>query len=367
MPTLVSLLPSDLARTRGGAERYAVALHDALTQELPDWRTRGLVAATEHPERHLPAGWSAVGGPGARRLAPGDAIGAATTLRHTLRGADVVVCHGWRTRSATILRAAAAAPRRRTTFVAMDHGAGTRVGYALSWLPLPGAGVGAHQSAFEASVSPIRARAHATIRGGVDERRFRPDDSVAQDIDVLMVGRFLPYKGQLRFLQHLPDGATAMLIGPSDSTDPDYLQEVRALAQARGVTVRFDVGDDDLAAAYRSARHTVQVPIDFRRYDGAAPPELLGLTMLEAMASGSVPICPGTGASAEFVTDGRNGLTYEAGSADALAAVLRRALVDRDGHAALRQGALAEAHDWTWAAAARALIAALPPARGQAG
>jgi glycosyltransferase involved in cell wall biosynthesis len=358
MPTLVSLLPSDLARTRGGAERYAVELHDALTRELPGWQTRGLVAATRDRARHVPPGWTAVGGPGARLLSVGDAIGASTALRHTLRRADVIVCHQWRTRAATILRLAGAL-RRNTILVGMDHGAGTRLGYVLSWMPLPGADVGAHQSEFEAQISPVQAGRHVTIRGGVDERRFAPADGVTPTTDFLMVGRFLPYKGQLTFLEQLPAGASARLIGPSDSTDPDYLQAVRDKAAALGVPMRFDVSDQELVEAYRDARHTVQVPIDPRRYEGAAPPELLGLTMLEAMACGSVPICPGTGASAEFVTDGRTGRTYEAESTDALAGVLRGALEDPGAHAALRVGALAEAERWTWTEAARGLIGAL--------
>lgn len=358
MPTLVSLLPSDLARTRGGAERYAFELHDALSRVLSEWSTRGLVAATHGAATHTPAGWSAVGGPGARWLSAGDAIGAGTTLRHTLGDADVVICHGWRTRAATTLRATRHL-RRATRLVVMDHGAGTRLGYALSWLPLPRAALAAHQSDFAAGLSPIASDAHVTIRGGVDERRFAPGPAVDARLDFLMVGRFLPYKGQLRFLEQLPPGATAELIGPADSTDPGYLEQVRAAAAVRGVRIRHDVTDAELAAAYRAARYTVQVPIDPRRYEGAAPPELLGLTMLEAMASGSVPICPGTGASAEFVADGRSGLTYEAGSEPALAAVLRRAFDRGTARDALRDGALAESRRWTWTSAARTLADAL--------
>ncbi|WP_354697393.1 hypothetical protein DSM112329_03018 [Paraconexibacter sp. AEG42_29] len=360
MPTLVSLLPSDLARARGGAERYAVALHEALTRELPSWRTRALVVATRERERHVPEGWTAVGGPGARFLSVGDAMGAPTVLRHTLRDADVVVCHQWRTRAATTLRLVRPV-RRRTAFVVIDHGAGTRLGYALSWLPLAGATLGAHQSEFEAGISPIKADRHVTVRGGVDERRFTPDGTTP-DRDFLMVGRFEPYKGQLRFLEQLPEGARAELIGPSDNNDAAYVASVRALAHERGVPIRHDVSDLELVAAYRGARHTVQVPVDLRRYGGAAPPELLGLTMLEAMACGSVPICPGTGASAEFVADGATGRTYDADSESGLSAVLQDALTDTDGHAALRAGAIAESGRWTWGAAARALLAALPDA-----
>lgn len=358
MPTLVSLLPSDLARTRGGAERYAVQLHAALGRELPGWRTRGLVTATRDAGRHVPPGWTAVGGPGARLLSVGDAIGASTAVRQTVRNADVVICHQWRTRAATALRLALA-PSSHRKLVGMDHGAGTRLGYVLSWLPLPEADLGAHQSDFEAAVSPVRAREHVTVRGGVDERRFRPADAHDPGTDFLMVGRFLPYKGQLRFLEQLPEGASARLVGPSDSTDPEYLRAVREKAAMLGVRMDFDVSDDDLVRAYQDARHTVQVPIDFRRYEGAAPPELLGLTMLEAMACGSVPICPADGASAEFVHSDRSGLTYASEAPESLGAVLRRALDDPDGHHALRSAALAESARWTWTQAARGLIAAL--------
>ncbi len=357
-PALVSVLPSDLARTRGGAERYAFELHDALVRELPGWRTRGLIAATEDAERLVPDGWQAVGGPFTRRLSAGDAIGASTALWHALRGNDVVICHQWRTRAGAALRLGARL-RPRTKLAVMDHGAGTRLGYALSWLRLPQADLGVHQSEFEAGISPIEARQHVVVRGGVDERRFAPASGRAPTTDFLMVGRFLPYKGQLRFLEQLPDGATARLIGPSDSTDPAYLEAVRAKAAERGVQVHFDVSDEELVDAYRDARHTVQVPIDLRRYEGAAPPELLGLTMLEAMACGSVPICPGTGASAEFVADGRTGLTYDAGSEQALGAVLRGALDEPGRHAALREAALSEAARWTWGEAARGLTRAL--------
>lgn len=354
--TLVSLLPSDLARTRGGAERYAIELHRALGDALPGWQTKGLVAATSEASRHVPPGWSAVGGPFSDRLWVGDAIGAGTTLRHALPGVDVVVCHGWRTRAAAALRLATRF-KRNTVLVGMDHGAGTRMGYALSWLPLGQAGLGAHQSAFEAGVSPVGGRRHALIRGGVDPVLFRPLSTPAST-DFLMVGRFLPYKGQLRFLERLPEGASARLVGPSDSTDPAYLAAVRERAEAVGAVIEFDVSDVELVAAYRDARFTVQVPIDFRRFDGAAPPELLGLTMLEAMACGSVPICPGTGASAEFVSDGCTGFTYAAGDADALANALRSALTT-EHHGRLRRAALTEAKRWTWPEAARGLVDAL--------
>ncbi len=358
MPSLLSILPSDLARTRGGAERYAFEFHRALTGVLPSWEVRAVVADSAAARSHVPSGWTAVGGGRARHLSAGDAIGMPTALRELIRGPDVILCHQWRTRATAVLRLATPA-RRGTALVSMDHGAGTRYGYGLSWLPLPQADVGAHQSAFESSVSPVRARRNVLVRGGVDDRLFVAGDLARErGTDFLLVGRFVPYKGQLQFLEALPAGATASLIGPSDSVDPAYQARVRDAAAARRVSIRHDVSDAELVAAYQDARYTVQVPVDVRRYAGAAPPELLGLTMLEAMACGSVPICPSTGASAEFVRDGETGVTYEAGDVIALRAALGRAHAGGPS-AELRGGVLAEATRWTWTAAAEELVGAL--------
>lgn len=355
MPSLVSILPSDLARTRGGAERYAFQLQAALSAQLPHWRIRGVVAASEDAELHVPAGWSAVGGSAVTRLPPGDAISARAALR-IARGADVVFCHQWRSRATSAMRASRLLARRRHV-LAIDYGGGSRFGYYAAWAPLPAVHLGAHITSFEESQSPVRAPRHAVIRGGVDARRFRALDA-EPTTDFLMVGRFLPYKGQLRFLECLPDGARARLIGPSDSEDPDYRRAVLDRAGTLGVDVHLDAPDIELIDAYQHARYTVQVPVDPRRYQAAAPPELLGLTMLEAMACGSVPICPRTGASAEFVSDDHTGLTYEAGSARSLREVLARAQAGEARRAVLRRGALREATRWTWDNAARELLAA---------
>lgn len=354
MPRLVSILPSDLARTRGGAERYAFELHAALAERAPSWELDGLVAASSDPDRWVPDGWRAVGGRAAARRPVGDAIDARTVLRES-GTADVVLCHQWRTAATTTWRLAART-RPDTRLVVMDHGAGTRRGYAMAALPLPGADLALHQTAFEQAISPLRGRRHAVIRGGIDDRRFFPVDAAERDVDFLLVGRFVPYKGQRRLIDALPEGARARLVGPSDSEDPAYLADVVAAAEARGVEISFDVSDEELVAAYRTARYTVQVPLDVRRYKKAAPPELLGLTMLEAMACGSIPICPGDGASSEFVVDGRTGLTYDAESDGALRETLGRALAERDGEPALRAGAVDAAGTWTWSCAAESLL-----------
>lgn len=355
MPLLVSVLPSDLARTRGGGERYAFALHAALRARLDGWDSLALVGASERADAVVPEGWTALGGERAGRLPAADALPLRDLLGAVPREADVVICHQWRTRATAALRVR----RRRGRLVGIDYGGGSVGGYRLARLPLPWADVGAHISAFEAARSPVRARRHVVVRGGTDPQVFSPPAREQRDLDVLMVGRFLAHKGQLLVLEALPPGARALLIGPADSEQPDYLAAVRERAAQLDVDLVHDVSDADLVAAYQRARCTVQAPVETVRRRGATPPELLGLTMLEAMACGSVPVAPATGASAEFVRDGRTGLTYVAQSTQDLRRVLSDALADPQGLAAVQRGALEEAPRWTWPAAAEALLAAL--------
>lgn len=358
VPLLVSVLPSDLARTRGGGERYAFELQRALARRLPDWTVLGLVAASERPGELVPEGWQVAGGARSGSLPSGDALPVREVFEAVPVDADLVICHQWRTRNTAALRLRHAV-RRRGTLVGIDHGGGSVAGYRLDRLPLPSADVGGHVSEFEAALSPVKATRHRVLRGGVDPGLFRPPDKERCEHDFLMVGRFLRHKGQALFLDSLPATARALLIGPRDSDDPGYRDDVAARAARSGVEVRFDASDAELAAAYQRSHYTVQVPVQTVRRQDATPLELLGLTMLEAMACGSVPICPTTGSSAEFVRDGSTGLGYRAGSRDDLARVLSGALAPGARREELRRGAVEEASRWTWASAADTLLAAL--------
>jgi glycosyltransferase involved in cell wall biosynthesis len=275
------------------------------------------------------------------------------------RGAELVISHQWRTRGTAALRMRRAR-RRIGALVGIDYGGGSVAGYRLARLPLPIADVGAHISEFEETLSPVRAHRDVVVRGGTAPAVFAPPAVEAREVDFLMVGRFLPHKGQRDFLEALPAGASALLIGPSDTDDRPYLEDVQRLAAARDVEIRFDASDDELVDAYRRARFTAQVPRFLVHRKGAAPPELLGLTMLEAMACGSVPVAPGSGPTAEFVRAGETGVPYDPYADGALAAALREAVSSDERRLALQRGALEESRRWTWPAAARALLDTLP-------
>jgi glycosyltransferase involved in cell wall biosynthesis len=349
VPLLVSVMPTDLARCRGGGDRYAFEMHANLRELLPDWDARALGATTDPEHQPLPDGWTDITRNGRRKPHASDALSLARLLRLVPRDADLVLANQWWTMSTLALRLR---PRRSGTLVAIDLGGGSLAAARLSRLPLPPVDLVAFKTAYEARVSPVRARRSVILRAGLDNSLFSPPVREERDIDFLLVARFLPHKGQREFIRALPPGARGRLVCPSGSYDREYEEEVRTLAEERGVVIDVDLSDAELIEAYRHARYTVQVPI-------AQPqqaPELLGLAMLEAMACGSVPISPSGGPSAEFGRDGETGVEYRAGDLVDLERAMTTAFTDDERRVRLAAAGVAESHHWTWSAAAEALL-----------
>lgn len=353
---LVSALPSDLARVHGGGERCAVQIHRLVSERLPEWDCVGLSATSRPEEVPLPTGWRSILGGHGELPPPADALSTRALTRAYLR-ADVIIVHQWETRACALARAMRIL-RPRVQIAVFDHGGGSAVGRQLAATQLPLPDVAAVQSEFEAALTPMRAKRVAMVRGGISRDLFYADPTSSRSIDFLLVGRFEPHKGQLQLLKALPPQSSACLVGSAGTHRPEYRDQVLAEAAAGQVPVIVGATDTELLQTYQSARFIVQVPI--RASDpAAAPPELLGLTLLEGMACGCIPICPSTGPGAEFVRDGSNGFTYEAESVADLARALRRAQLGEFDLEATSQGAIAESANWTWEAASEKLIAAL--------
>jgi glycosyltransferase involved in cell wall biosynthesis len=349
MPLLVSLLPTDLAFSHGGGERYAFEVHRSLCDLLPDWDHLALGATTDPEREPLPDGWTDITRfRGRRKPHSQDALDVRRMLRLVPRDARLVVASQWHTLSTLALRLRP----RSGTLAAIDLGGGSLAAGAIGRLPLPKVDVATYKTSFEEQWSPIRARHGFVMRCGLDDSFFTPPQREERDVDFLLVARFLPHKGQREFVQALPEGARGRLVGPRGTDRPEYQQEVFHLAEERGVAVDLDLTDGELVEAYRRARYTVQVPI---ARPGEAP-ELLGLTMLEAMACGSVPISPTGGPSAEFARDGDTGIEYRAGDVADLTRVMTAALGDEERRRLLAAGALEETRSWTWRSGAQQLI-----------
>jgi glycosyltransferase involved in cell wall biosynthesis len=198
------------------------------------------------------------------------------------------------------------------------------------------------------------------IFGGADAERFHPEPGEHR-AGVLFLGRITPHKGVDRLIEALPAGAPLTIAGSSghDPAWPErgYLQLLRDLAASASGPITFAgaVADDALPRLMRCHAVLAFPSVDVTCYGRhVAISELLGLTVIEAMASGTPVVCSHIGGLPEVVTDGETGFLVPPGDADVLRDRLATLLHDR----ALRERMGRNARDvacerFTWAACAR--------------
>lgn len=188
---------------------------------------------------------------------------------------------------------------------------------------------------------------------GVDARRFHPQkasekwrerlsDGHPTDRLLLYVGRLAPEKGIERLkkiLLQIPETRLAIV---GDGPARENLER-----EFRGSPAVFTgvLEGEDLASAYASA--------DAFLFPSTT--DTLGLAMLEALASGLPVIAARSGPSREIVSEGENGLLYEADSTSSLVAAVRRLLSDEGFRASLARRAREAAEGRDWESATRAL------------
>jgi glycosyltransferase involved in cell wall biosynthesis len=113
------------------------------------------------------------------------------------------------------------------------------------------------------------------------------------------------------------------IVGPR--SDEAYLAALHVQAKNKKVRFRHDCDDRRLVDAYRRALCLV-LPSVYRTPDGAETrvPELLGQTLLEAMACATPVICTRVASMPEIVENGKTGFTVEPGDRGALSDRLQR-------------------------------------------
>ena len=282
----------------------------------------------------------------------------APQLPWALARAEVVHTH--HTRSAPSRTAALAARVRGQRLVTTDHGLG-----GGGWFGLLPAMFDRFLtvSRFSASVLGVPAERTRVVYGGADPQRFAPDPVVPRD-GVLFLGRLTPHKGVDRLLRALPEGARLTVAGTGghDPRPPQrgYPQLLRQLAGSRDVRFAGAVPEDDLPALYRAAAVFVLPTVRTDCYGRSfAISELLGLSVLEAMASGTPVLASRIDGLPEVVRDGETGFLVEPGDVtelhDRLALLLADpALAARMG----RRGREVVLEQFTWDACARRCLAA---------
>jgi glycosyltransferase involved in cell wall biosynthesis len=307
----------------GGGERYplelarALAAHRGVTSELISFGRRPAVEREPSGlvRRTLRAvGW--LGGHPAHPIAPG--------LLAAVSGAHVVHAHHMRSLPSQMLALAQSA-RSARRLVVTDHGLqGPVVRRSFDRYLLVSA-----YSARELGAPADRTR---VVYGGADPARYSPDETITR-AGVLFVGRLTPHKGVDRLIQALPTGARLNVVG-SAGHDPrlperDYPSLLRTLAAGREVGFLGPARDDDLPACYRSAAVFVLPSVERTCYGRPIRvSELLGLALLEAMASGTPVIASRVGGVPEIVEDGVTGFLVPPGDVFALRDRLAQVLGD---------------------------------------
>jgi len=282
----------------------------------------------------------------------------ALTLPSALAGAGLVHTHHMRSAPSRI--AALAARARRQPVVVTDHGlAGGNWGGLLPRLFDGFLTV----SRFSARVLGAPAARTRVIYGGVDCERFHPDRDASRS-GVLFVGRLTPHKGIDRLLAALPDGVPLTVVGTGghDRTPPerDYPDHLARLAAGKDVSFLGAVPDDRLPDLYRRAAVLVVPSVDVTCFGRpVAVSELLGLTALEAMASGTPVVASRIGGLAEVVDDGVTGFLAAPRAVPELRDRIAQVVADRRLARRLGAAGRERALEWfTWNACAERCLAA---------
>ena len=290
----------------GGGERYPLELTRALARRVEARLvTFGPRAADVAGDPHITVLRTAV------RLKGHPVHPLGRGLLRALRGADLI--HAHHMRAAPTRLAALAAAVSDVPIVVTDHGLG-RGGWLGALPKLFDAFLAvSNYSAATLGAPPAKT---TIVYGGADTDMFRPTG--AERRGALFVGRLTPHKGVDRLIEALPDGVPLTIAGSAGhdrGPESDYPRLLRRLAEGKEVTFLERLDDERLADLYRTARVLVLPSVNVTRYGKpVAIPELLGLSALEAMASGTPVICSRVGGLPEVVVDGVTGCVVEPGN-----------------------------------------------------
>ena len=297
----------DEASSLGGGERYPWNL------------ARGVVASSggEYEVEIISYGESS----GRRELGPGISLRileaafepphpidvASWELPDALADADLVHIHAAYTRSAEL--GILIAKHQRKPICVTDHGGyASSLGDALGSLDLADRVLcySDFGASFYKTTTPIE-----IVKGGVDTEAFAPPAGPRPDRDrVLFVGRLLPHKGIDVLIRALPAELPLTVCGrPYFRPYYDYLRELAAGKRIEFVT---DADDATIRDLYGRAWANV-LPSVYKDCYGNAyqAPELMGFTLLEAMACETPAIASRVGAMPEFVRQGETGFLYD--------------------------------------------------------
>lgn len=239
-----------------------------------------------------------------------------------LRGARVVHCYQLNTLS-TFLGVVFARLRGVPAFVSDLGGGGWTPGYQINlarWIT-------GHLaiSKYAACRLPARHQAVSVIYGGIDLGRYPRREDLSHDGTVAFLGRILPHKGIHYLIEGLPPNCPLKVVGPVG--DERYLDRLKRLAEGKPVTFMHGLSDADIAALLRRAAVLVH-PTPTDPSGNAGVSELLGLAVLEAMASGCPVVVSDAASLPELIEHEVSGLLVAPNDPSAIRSAIQRVLAD---------------------------------------
>jgi glycosyltransferase involved in cell wall biosynthesis len=308
----------------GGGERYPLELSRALAAHV---QTRLITFGPRRAREREPSGLDVLTLATLFRFKSHPVHPEAFGLRSAISDSDII--HAHQMRSAPSRRAAVLARLGQLPICVTDHGLG-----GGGWVGLLPRLFDAFLTVSEYSARTLDAPLHRarTIYGGADPDRFRPDARTVRE-GVLFVGRITPHKGLDRLLQALPGNAQLTIAGTRghDRRPPEsnYPKLVEMMAAERDVHFTGRVDEDRLPDLHRRARVFALPSVHTTCYGKrVAISELLGLSLLEAMASGTPVVASRIGGIPEIVVNGETGFLVAPGNLDELRDRLALLLAD---------------------------------------
>jgi glycosyltransferase involved in cell wall biosynthesis len=221
-------------------------------------------------------------------------------------------------------------------------------------------------SRYSAEVLGVPPDRTTVIYGGIDPARHHPGARSSRRRGVLFVGRLTPHKGVDRLLRALPPAAELSVVGTGghDSAAPEsgYEAMLHELAEAHPGRVRFlgAVSDDQLLELYREVALLVLPSVTVTCYGKPVRiSELLGLSILEAMACGTPVVASRLGGLREVVRHGETGFLVEPGDVAGLRHHLELVLEDpRRARQLGENGRQLALEQFSWDACARRCLEA---------
>ncbi len=157
---------------------------------------------------------------------------------------------------------------------------------------------------------------------------------------VAIVGRIVPWKGQLELVQAMAEVSKSctkvhlLIAGDAADDTYDYLRQVQTSVATSGLTARTRFAGHlaDPYLAYRAADVLAHCSID---------PEPFGMVLLEAMDAGTPVVAANRGGPVEIIEDGVSGLLVDPNDRERLAAALVSVLIEPARAEAMRTRARA--------------------------